>query len=218
VADYLEVELRPEDGKGKLRKVREAGRVPGVVYGGYKPNLNVQFDRKPLEHIISHSGRGMNTLFEIRLKSDKGLETDTVMARELQRDPVYRRLRHADFYRISMSERITTEVHLAMGGEPVGVKEGGRLQPFLRSLRIECLPAQIPNAIEVKVDELRIGDRLTVADLKLPAEIRVLHDPDEPVAGVAAAKEDEAAAPKPEMEPEAAAEGRGKGPLPEAAK
>ena len=70
----------------------------------------------------------------------------------------------------------------------------------MRSLRIECLPAQIPNAIEVKVDELRIGDRFTVADLKLPAEIRVLHDLDEPVVGVVATREEEVAAPKPELE------------------
>lgn len=202
MSDVLEFEIRPTDSKGRVKRQRKSELTPGVIYGGNKPNINVQFDRKKLESILSHSGHGRNTLLEARVTAEKGPETDTVMIRELQRDPVHRHLRHADFYRISMSERIVTEVPLTLVGDAKGVKEGGRLQSFLRSLRIECLPAQIPGAVEVGVDELEIGDRITVADLKLPAEVRVLNDQDEPVVGVVATREEEA--PKPE--PEAAGE------------
>lgn len=198
--DVLEIEIRTVDTKGRTRRLREAGLAPGVVYGGNKPNLKVQFKRKQLEQILTHSGRGSNTLLEVRFKAGKGFETDTVMIRELQRDPIYHRLRHADFYRISLSERINAEVPLTLVGEAAGVKEGGRLQSFLRSLKVECLPAQIPSTIEVRVDGLHIGEKLTVVDLMLPEEIRVLHDLDEPVVGVAAAREEEIESPKPEPE------------------
>ena len=103
MSDFLEVELRPTDGKGKLHKAQRMRDGFRAWFTAGKPNLNVQFDRKQLEHILSHSGRGRNTLFEIRLNADKELEADTVMIRELQRDPVHRQLLHADFYRISMS-------------------------------------------------------------------------------------------------------------------
>ncbi|NPV92637.1 MAG: 50S ribosomal protein L25 [Firmicutes bacterium] len=199
MSDVLEFEIRPTDARGRVKQQRKGGLALGVIYGGGKPNLNVQFDRKRLESILAHSGHGRNTLLEARVRAENGEETDTVMIRELQRDPVRRHLRHADFYRISLSERIVTEVPLTLVGEARGVKEGGRLQSFLRSLRIECLPTQIPGAVEVKVDELGFGDRITVADLKLPAEIRVLNDRDESVVGIVAAREEEA--PKPEVEP-----------------
>jgi large subunit ribosomal protein L25 len=203
LADVLEFEVRPADVRGRVKPQRKGELTPGVIYGGDKPNLNVRFDRKKLESILSHSGHGRNTLLEARVKVGKGTETDTVMVRELQRDPVHHYLRHADFYRISMSERIVAEVPPTLVGEARGVKAGGRLQSFLRALRVECLPAQIPGAVEVEVEELEIGDKLTVADLKLPVAIRVLNDPDEPVAGVVATREEEA----PQPEPEAAGEG-----------
>ncbi|MDH7478825.1 MAG: 50S ribosomal protein L25 [Syntrophomonadaceae bacterium] len=216
MTEVLEVELRGQEGTGRLR---EAGLAPGVVYGGDKPNRHVQFDRRRLEYILAHSRRGINTLLELRLGEGPQRETDTVIIREIQRDPVERGIRHADFYRISLSERITAEVPLAWLGVPAGVKAGGRLQAFKRTLEVECLPDQIPSVIEVRVDRLNLGERLSVAELPVPEGVRVLHRGDEPVVGVVAAREEPAAAlPSPEAEAAPAAEGKAREVIPPAAK
>lgn len=216
MTEVLEVEPRGREAGGRRR---EPGLTPGVVYGGDKPNRNIRFDRKRLEYILAHSRRGINTLLELRFREGPGTEADTVIIREIQRDPVDRGIRHADFYRVSLSEKIAAEVPLAWLGVPAGVKAGGRLQAFKRTLEVECLPDQIPSVIEVRVDHLNLGERLNVADLPVPAGVRVLDRGDEPVVGVVAVREEPAAAPpRPEDEAALAAEGKEREAIPPAAK
>jgi large subunit ribosomal protein L25 len=181
----LLAQLREINTKGHMQKIRNEGLVPGIVYGGVKSTTPIQFNKKELEKLLNHSSKGMNTLIDIDIP-EAGIET--VMIRELQRKPTTGALMHADFYRISLSERLHAEIQLAWIGESLGVKQGGLLQPGLRSVMVECLPAEIPDRLEVVVADLEIGDKLTVADLVFPPGINILNDPDEVVVSILSAR------------------------------
>ncbi|NLK52312.1 MAG: 50S ribosomal protein L25 [Syntrophomonadaceae bacterium] len=181
----LSVQLREKTSKGQLKQMRREGRSPGVIYGGEEASVAVGFYSRDLEKIFKGSDKGINTLIEMQLPEGK---KETVMTRELQRDPLTEMLLHADFYRVSLSERMTFEVPLAWIGESMGVKEGGILQPGLYTLTVECLPTQIPDRIEVSVENLGIGDKLLVEDLVVPSGVEVLSDPEELVVSILAGR------------------------------
>ncbi len=181
----LSVQIREVDTKSRVKKLRQAGLAPGVIYGGAESNIPIQFNGKELEKLLKRSRKGMNTLIEMEVP-ENGAET--VMIRELRREPTTGSLLHVDFYRVSLAERLQTEVQFAWVGEASGVKQGGLLQPGLRSVLVECLPAQIPDHLEVLVTDLQVGDKLTVADLTVPAGVRILNEPDEVVVSILAAR------------------------------
>ena len=189
----LIAETRVRTTSGNLRRERKVGYIPGIVYGGGKPNQEIKFRSKELEKILLQE-KGINTLIEIKLDGDKGAKIDTVMIHDIQRDPVLRAVIHADYIRISMTEKITADIPLTWIGEPQGVKAGGQLQPVLRSIKIECLPDKIPADLEIRVADLMIGDSITVADLAISPDYKVLNDPQETLVQVVASKEAEAAA------------------------
>ena len=107
------------------------------------------------------------------------------MIKEYQLEPVSHRLLHADFYEVAMDEVLEVDVPLEVLGEAYGVKmEGGLLDIVHRELRVECLPADIPENIEVDVTELKIGDHIRVKDLKISEKIKILDDPETVVVAV----------------------------------
>ncbi len=96
------------------------------------------------------------------------------MIKEIQVDPVKQTILHVDFYAISMDKKISLEVPITLTGTAVGVSEGGILQQVRRTLEISCLPDRIPEALEIDVSNLAIGDSLHVSDLEIPEGIEVL--------------------------------------------
>lgn len=193
----LSVQIRDVGPKGRVKKLRRAGLVPGVVYGGSKSNIPIQFNGKELEKLLSSSRKGMNTLIKMEVPP---AGAETVMVRELSREPIKGTILHVDFYRVSLSERLQTEVQLVWIGEPSGVKLGGLMQPGLRSVLVECLPTQIPDSLEVEVTDLGVGDKLTVADLTIPSGVQVLNEPDEVIVTILAARVEAEPAPAEETE------------------
>src|SRR5262249_25622238 len=131
--------------------------------------------------------------------------------------PISRRMTHIDFVRVVMDEvvRVTIPVHHT--GTAIGVKEGGLLDFQVRDLHIECLPAAIPDSIDVDVSALGVHDYIRIGDLKLPEGVKVLDDPDRVVVGVTVARAEVtevAAAPGEEGAAPAEAEVSGKGKKP----
>ncbi|RMF92003.1 MAG: 50S ribosomal protein L25/general stress protein Ctc [Nitrospinota bacterium] len=181
---------REQTGKGAARKIRKQGMIPGVVYKE-TTSIPVVVDPRQIERIL-RSPSGENTIFQFTVEGEEQRERKVII-RDLQYDPVKDALLHVDLYEISMDEEITVRVPLELVGEPVGVTRGGSLSHLLWELEIECLPDRIPPKIEVDVSQLDMGDVLTIADLSIPEGIRVLHDPEDPVAtvSVAAAEEEE---------------------------
>lgn len=162
----LEAIRRDTIGKNEARRLRRQGRIPAVLYGtpdeGEKVQaLPIAVDPKALLRIL-HSDSGANTLIGLQL--DGG---DTrVMVREYQLDPITHHLLHADFYKVRMDRRITVTVPIVVRGEAKGVKQQGGILDFVhREIAIECLPADIPEHIEVEASELMLGQSVRVRDL-----------------------------------------------------
>lgn len=187
----LNVEVREGKGTKKaLSSLRAGEKVPAVVYGGEKPPITVSLAERDI--VAARKKGGVNAV--LHLKHAKG--TETVMIKELQRHPVTDRLVHADFLRISMTQKIEAKVPLVIIGEAPGVKTGGGVLAYdLRELRIKALPNAIPQHIDVDISHLELHQSVTVKDLKLAAGVDVLDAADSVVVHCAVAKEIEIAAP-----------------------
>jgi len=162
----LEAVRRTDSGKNEARRHRAAGRLPAVVYGPSKDGkapvgVPVTVDPKGLMRIF-HSDSGVNTLITLKLD---GTSTQ-VLVREYQRDPVTNALLHADFYQLAMDKAIVVTVPVSLKGEPKGVKvQGGLLDFVTREIQVECLPANIPEHIDVDVSELELHQSIRVRDV-----------------------------------------------------
>ena len=182
----LRGEMRSAVGKAAVRKLRQARRIPAVVYGGARGSFPVMVNPQEL---LAALGAGENVLINLSLAgADGDPQKCLVILKALQLDPVKGRPLHADFLEISMERKIRVEVPVAVTGEAVGVKEkGGVLGQPLRQLFVECLPLQIPDKILVDVSSLDVGDALHVRDLSVGEGIRILEDGGRVVASVVAA-------------------------------
>ena len=191
----LEAIRRDQFGRNNAGRMRRAGHIPAILYGGGQ-NEPVAVDPKALMHILK-SQSGVNTL--IALKLEGAAETPRVLVREYQLHPTSRKLLHADFYRIAMDKvlRVTVPVHLT--GEAKGVKAQGAIVDFVhREIVIECLPANIPEHITVDVTELMLNDGIRVRDLPASDVFKAVSDGDMLLVHVIA--------PKVEVEPTPAAD------------
>jgi large subunit ribosomal protein L25 len=172
----LEAKRRDTFGRNNAGRLRRAGQIPAVLYGGTsKEGEPVAVDPKALLQIL-HSQTGVNTL--ISLKID-GVADARVLVKEYQLDPVQHKLLHADFYRVAMDKLLRVTVPLHITGEPKGVKQqGGVLDIINRDIVIECLPADIPGHLTVDVTELLINDGIRVRDLDTGGKWKPLSEPD----------------------------------------
>lgn len=177
----IQSSVREGIGKGSNRKLRAKGRIPAVLYGHKTQSVALEVDPKEIFRIL-HSQSGENTIFELEVP---GREKVNCLIKEYQLEPVSHKLLHADFYEVAMDEVLEVDVPLETVGEAYGVKtEGGLLDIVHRELRVECLPADIPETIEIDVTEMKIGDLLRVRDLKVSDKIKLLDDPDTVVVAV----------------------------------
>jgi len=136
-----------------------------------------------LEKLIK-TGAGENVIIDLAIETGDSTLSHRAMLKEIQMDPVKRTILHVDLYEISMDKTIEVEVPIILRGAPKGVSEGGILQQVSRTLEISCLPDNIPDAFELEVSELEIGDSLHVSDLKIPEGIEVLAEEELTIATV----------------------------------
>jgi large subunit ribosomal protein L25 len=171
---------RDDSGKGVARKLRAAGRVPAVLYGKGMEPVAVSVDSRELIHLF-HTGAGTNVLVDLDVDGKSHL----AMAREVQRDHIKGRFLHVDFLAVSRDQKVTVTVPIRLVGESPGVKLGGVLEHHLWDVQVECLPSDIPEAIEADVSTLEeIGTSLKVADLAPPDGATILTAADESVVAV----------------------------------
>ena len=198
MGDTLAVELRENSGKGVARKLRAAGRVPGVLYGHGVDPVSVVFDPDELEQVLRQGGAGLNTLID--LEGDAPVGGKTVIVKDMQRHPLRGSVLHADLYQIDMAERISVAVPIHLVGTPEGVSMGGGLLDHaLREVELDCLPRAIPDSIDIDVSALEMGDSIHVSDLALPDGVELRTDAGQSVCSVVA--------PRVEEEPEIELEG-----------
>ena len=170
---------RDSTGKGAARKLRAQGKVPAILYGRGSDPVTIAVDSRELWHVL-HTDAGMNVLIDLHVDGDRHL----AMPKEVQRDIVRGEFLHADFIKISRTEKITVKVPIALVGESPGVKEGGVVEHHLWELEVECLPTDVPESIEADISGLEINDALHVSDLRAPEGVEVLTPEEESVVTV----------------------------------
>ncbi len=209
----LTVTVREQAGKGAARSMRRGGKVPGVLYGqGECLLLTIMPD--DLKKILK-SQAGSTALISLTVTGAKAKPSRTALLRDYQVDPVSGAVLHADLFEISMDKaiRVKVPVHL-IGGMPAGVKEGGVLHHNARELLVECLPAALPDNIEVDASALNIGDGIHLKEIAKREGVRFMDDPDIMVVSVAAPMSDAkleallTSAAGPAAEPEVMAKGK----------
>jgi large subunit ribosomal protein L25 len=213
----IEIDVQVRNTEKHAGFLRRHKIIPGVVYGTVmKKSRTLQTDEKMvLKYVTRHYE---NTIFKLK-SADADLNGLHVLLKEVARNPVNQRPIHLDFLAIDLNKPVRVPIELRFEGKPVGLAEGGVLQPLMRELEVWCLPAQIPEFISIDVSNLKVMDSVHIKDLTLPAgvtpaavenlalvQVTVMRD-EEPAAVAAAAataaepevigkgKKDEAAAP-----------------------
>lgn len=180
----LAAQSRTETGKGVARSLRRQALTPAVFYGPQVDPIPLTLQSRDLEQLIT-TGAGENILIDLNIEDGKSTQSHRAMIKEIQIDPVKQNILHVDLYAISMDKKISVEVPIVLTGTAVGVsEEGGILQQVSRTLDISCLPDRIPEAFELEVTDLTIGDSLHVSDLKIPEGIEVLAEDELTIASV----------------------------------
>jgi large subunit ribosomal protein L25 len=191
MAATLEATTRDSRGKNEARRLRAAGRIPAVLYGGADGAVALSVDPKVLSRIL-HSGSGVNTIIGLDV-AGKGVTQ--VLVKEFLLDPIKHSMLHADFYRVQMDKALTVTVSVVLKGEPKGVKVQGGVVDFPhREVEVECLPGDIPSHLTVDISELMIGQGVRLKDLQAGAKWTPVSDPDTLIVHVVAAKVEEAPA------------------------
>ena len=165
--------VREKLGSRHARVLRLQGRIPANVQGGGREDVNFSIE----EDVFLAARRHHEHLFDIEL--DKG-ETETALVRELQWNTFGERIQHVEFRRVIRGQKTEVEVELAFVGHP----KGGILNHLMTHITIKALPSEIPDSIEVKVDEMTLEAPLHVSDLILPEGVDAVTPADEDVHAV----------------------------------
>jgi large subunit ribosomal protein L25 len=189
----LEAITRETFGKNEARRTRREGRVPAVLYGGDgKEATPIAVPPKALLKIL-HSESGQNTLISLKLAG--GSDT-RVLVKDFQIDPVTHEVLHADFYRIAMDRVLQVTIPVTVHGEPKGVKQqGGVLEFIRREIVIECLPADIPEHVDIDVSELMLHQGIRVRDIATNPKWKPVTEGEAMLVHVIMPKAEEVAAP-----------------------
>lgn len=184
----LEVNKRSDNElkKNASRRLRRDGFIPAVMYGLDLEPVSIKVSEKEFKDLLK--GRSAaNLIFDMVINENGNRKKETVILKDIQRDPISREFLHLDFLRIQMEKEVETLVPIIIINEEesIGVKEeGGVIQHGLRELHISCLPKDIPEKIEYDVANLKLGESVRVSDIKAPENIKVLSHPEEVVVSI----------------------------------
>ncbi|MGD2174934.1 MAG: 50S ribosomal protein L25 [Candidatus Brocadiaceae bacterium] len=194
-----QIEARPREVRGTraCRRLRNQGLVPAVIYGRDEPNVLLTLRHEDIDELMeSHA-------FVVEVQWDG--QQENAQIKEVQYGALGDEVMHVDLVRISLTEKVTVGVPVEPHGDAAGVAEGGIQELVLHEVEVECLPTAIPEQIRVEVEELEIGDNLTVADLEFPVGVEPVTDPETVVVTVVPPAELEEEEEEPEellLEPE----------------
>ena len=200
----IKAKVRAEIGGRRPHRIRASGRVPAILYGAGSSQAWELNGREIAEAL--HGASSESVLIDLTLEGEGGVTTKKMaLIREVQHDPLRDTIEHVDFHAIEENKKLRVEGPVHELGEAVGVRTGGGiLDHNLRTLRVECLPKDLPERIDVDVSALEVGQAIHVGEVKLPAGVTVLNTKELPVFMVLLPKVEEA--PTPEGAAAAAAE------------
>ena len=178
----LQVNEREQTGNGPARRMRADGRLPGVLYGKGTTSKAISMDTQELRDAIIHHGH--NVVLELDLgdtakpaKGKKKALPHYAVVKELQFHPTKRYLLHVDLHEVDLAVEIEAAVAIELVGTPAGIADGGVLDWEHREVTVRALPSDIPEALELDVSELQVGQHLTVEALTAPEGTKILDDP-----------------------------------------
>ncbi|MFK8114785.1 MAG: 50S ribosomal protein L25 [Rubripirellula sp.] len=169
MAEVLEVEKRDRVGTGSSQKLRQAGRVPAVLYGHGEANEHLSIPVMQVKSLIRHHSKTVELA---------GAVKDTALVSNIQWDPLGIEVLHLDLIRVNLKELVEVTVPIHSVGDAVGVREGGILIENLHQVDVKCSAGSIPDHLNVNVNELQLGASLTAGDLDLPEGVTLLTDKD----------------------------------------
>ena len=177
----LNIEARDDRGKGASRRLRRSGKVPGVFYGPKSTAMPIAVDGKFFASRVAN----LEGSHLIRFESPASeLQRKVALVREVQHHPVNGGILHVDFYEVDLTRRLQVTVPLHFVGKARGIADGGIVQPIVREMKVECLPSDIPQFLEVDVTALAIHDAVHLADVQMPANVTAIFETNEAVVTV----------------------------------
>lgn len=177
----IKAKVRSEIGGRRPRRIRASGRVPAILYGSGTAQPLELNGREIAEAL--HGSSSESVLVDLTVEAEGGATTKKMaLIREVQHDPLRDTIEHVDFHQVEENKKLRVEVPVHEIGEAVGVRTGGGiLDHALRTLRVECLPKDLPERIDVDVSALEVGQSIHVGEVKLPAGVTVLNAKELPV-------------------------------------
>ena len=173
----LQVLPREPSGSREARRLRRAGNVPGVLYGGGDEPVSFQVPARTLRHALASAGAVIDLTIE-------GGSASPVVLKELVRHPVTGNTVHIDLLRVRLDVKIQSTVQLELTGaeDSPGIRDGGVLEQITRELTIEALPNDIPDSLTHDVSGMEINDTITLESLTTPSTVTLLDDPETVIA------------------------------------
>ncbi len=172
--ETLEVTARADHGSRSMRRLRRAGRVPGVLYGGDSEPVSFDVDARILRNMLNRAGAMLQV-------SVDGGEAQPVLIKDVQHHPLRGDIVHADMLRVDMKVAIQAPIPVEIVGaeEAPGVAEGGVLSQETRELTVEALPADMPDVLTFDVSKLEMNETATLASLGVPAGLTIIGEAEE---------------------------------------
>ena len=180
----LTAQNRQNKGSGNARKIRRAGRIPGVIYGRSGKSISIDLDALEFTNGVKNISESTIVKVEIDGKSYDAFVKDT------QRNIVDGKILHVDFYEVESGVLVRARVTIQLKGNSAGVRDGGILEFPLHEIEVECMPQDLPERLEVDISDLGANQSIHVRDIPLADTIRVLSSPDQVIALVKFAKEE----------------------------
>lgn len=182
----LTAEIRSEKGKNACNRLRQDDFIPAIMYSHGKAE-SIKVPRKEFTRLFKgHISESV--LIDLAVSGNKDNDQTKVIVKDYQLDPVTDEVLHLDFYKITMGERLNTMVPLYFTGTSKGERIGGIMEVIERELEIECLPAELPEKIEIDVTNLDLGHSIHIRDLPVSGSLRFVADPGRVVVTVVAPK------------------------------
>ena len=178
MSEVLSGKIREKTGKVATKEVRRNGEIPAVLYG-LKDNLSFSVHPDNLKGILK--AKGHNALIDLNVDGSKPRK---VILKEFQSHPLKELWVHVDFLEVDVAKTVKVSVDVHLTGKSAGEKMGGLVNQVLKSIHVECLPADIPQSIDLDVTSVELGQVLHVSDLNISEKVKVLHRPNEAIVSV----------------------------------
>ena len=184
----LKAHKRSVIGRNAIKRIKEKGLVPGVIYGSNQTPIPLEVEDRVLSKVLAHAS-SEHILVELEIVDGDQSTSKLALIQEVQHHPLKRGLVHVDFYAVSTTEKITSSVPIETVGEALGVRTfGGLLEHSLRTLEVQCYPQDLPGIIRIDVTNLNIGESLHVRDIQLPPGVEAITDKDLTAVSVVASR------------------------------